>query len=250
MATGDLKVDRINGAYSKLRISGITVEPTPENLTLALGLLEGLMNELYEKNVCLGYNFEDEPDVNSKSGISPGKYNSVDAILALRLMPDFGKGFTPDQMLIGQAKAGSSHLFSSTADPNIPDYPARMPIGSGTSLRTYRYRKFYYPESQAPDSCDTKRMILDSDNPNIDDFVEHFDSYLADSESISSYTIEADTGLTVVSSSISDDDIIYRIRADGTDYTGSAVLQVKIVVTTDDSRVITRVIDFQLTEVD
>ena len=41
MATGDLKIDRINGAYSLLRISGITVEPTPENNKLDNDLGEG-----------------------------------------------------------------------------------------------------------------------------------------------------------------------------------------------------------------
>jgi len=247
MADGDLKVDRINSAYSKLRISGITVNPTSANNKLALGKLEALMAELFTKNVCLGYNIEDKPDLNTKSGINKGFYESVDSVLAFRLMPDFGKGFKPDPSLISQAKDGSSHLFAATANPNETQYPSRMPIGSGNSL--YKNRKFYYPQAQAPDSCLTNDIAYDPDNANINDYVEHFDSYLKNSEVISSFTIEADTGLTIISSSISDDDIIYRIRADGTD-SGVSVLQVKIVVTTDDSRVITRVIDFQLTETD
>ena len=64
---------------------------------------------------------------------------------------------------------------------------------------------------------------------------------------ISSYTIEADTGLTIVSDSNEDPDINYQISAVGNDGISSdALLQVKIIITTDTGRVTTRIINFEL----
>ncbi len=40
-----LKVDILNDAYSKIRISGLTVTPTPPDLELSLNRLESMMSE-------------------------------------------------------------------------------------------------------------------------------------------------------------------------------------------------------------
>ena len=90
-------------------------------------------------------------------------------------------------------------------------------------------------------------MFIDT----VDDFVEHFDSYLMDGETIDSFTIDADDGLIIVSSAknTAETDIDYLIRADGADGTDSnPLLQAKIVVTTSDTRVEIRIIDFNLLE--
>jgi hypothetical protein len=72
------KVDLISGAYSKLRISGLTVQPTPEDLELALTRLENTMAEIEgARNICLGYNFEDQPDPNSVSNIPIGRITAL-----------------------------------------------------------------------------------------------------------------------------------------------------------------------------
>jgi hypothetical protein len=81
MATGDLKSDLINGAYSKLRISGLTVDPTPENNDLAIGVLESMVHEYKVRGACMSYNFEDEPDTSSKSGLEPEYWDPVKKIL-------------------------------------------------------------------------------------------------------------------------------------------------------------------------
>ena len=64
-----LKVNIISDAYSKLRISGLTVLPTPEDLELALSRLESMMAELDVRGISIGYNFEDNPDPNSLTNI-------------------------------------------------------------------------------------------------------------------------------------------------------------------------------------
>jgi hypothetical protein len=141
------------------------------------------------------------------------------------------------------AQNGYSFLSSDTAVVTPVPYPSRMPRGSGSSLRYNRWQRYYQPTATAPTSAETITMYIDD----INDFVEHFDSYLASGETISSYTIEADNGLTIVSDSLSTPDISYRIQADGNNDTASDdYLEVKIVATTSTGRKETRIINFRL----
>ena len=241
MATGDLKSDLINGAYSQLRISGLTVIPSVDDNKLALRRLENMLNEFFKRNICLGYNFEDTPDINTPCGIDSCFWYSIECILAVRLVTDFGKGKEPDPILFNNAKAQMSFLYSATADPVQTQYPNRQSIGAGNTLRFGRTRKFYTPVTEAPNDCATNDMVVGD----IDNFVEHFDAYLIDPEVISSYVITADTGLTIVSDSNTDTDVSYQVSAVGP---AKDLLQVKIVMTTDTGRVTTRLIDFSLTK--
>ena len=233
----NLKSDIINGAYAQMRISGITVDPGPTELTVALRRLEGLANELHGRNICPGYYFEEEPDITSPSGLDRKYWYSFECILAMRLLSDFGKGMQDkiDPMLIKNASAQMSFLYSSTANPRQTQYPSRQSVGAGNRRP---FSKFFAPSVRAPNTCDTNQMIVGD----INDFVEHFSSYLISPEVIDSYTIESDTGLTIVSDSLTSPDVFYRIEA-----VGGSVQRVKIVATTDDDRIITRIIYFELT---
>jgi len=237
--TDNLKIDLINGAYSQLRISGLTVMPSPSDIAVALRRLEALANELFIINTCIGYNFEDAPDANSTSGLVPSLWFAVESILAFRLMPDFGKGKAPDPILILNANAGFTLIFNYGVTVPITPYPSRQPVGSGNKL--YK-SKFYTPTETAPVVCGTNNMIVGD----VSDFIEHFDAYLIDTEVITSFTIDVDTGLTLTSSSNTDTDVLYRITATGGS-TNDASLKVKIVMTTDDGRITTRLIYFNLT---
>ena len=236
----NLKIDIINGAYSQLRISGITVDPGPDDLVLALRRLEGLANELQGRNVCTGYYFEEEPDVNAPCGLDKKYWYAFECVLAIRLLSDFGKGMQPDQVLFKNASAQMSFLYASTANPIQTQYPSRQSMGAGNARWG---RKFFSPVEMAPNTCQTNRMTIGD----IDNFIENFASYLIDPEEIASYTIEADTGLTIVSDSDTSPDIFYQIQADG-GTSSDGLLRVKIVMTTDGGRVTTRVINFELTE--
>ena len=240
----NLKSDIINGAYAQMRISGITVDPGPTELTVALRRLEGLANELHGRNICPGYYFEEEPDITSPSGLDRKYWYSFECILAMRLLSDFGKGMQDkiDPMLIKNASAQMSFLYSSTAKPRQTQYPSRQSVGAGNSIP---FSRFYSPVEMAPNTCKTNRMIIGD----IDNFIENFTAYLVDPEEISSYVITADTGLTIVSDSDTSPDIFYQIQADGgtsSDIVG--LLRVKIVMTTDTGRITTRIINFELTE--
>lgn len=236
----NLKIDLINGAFSQMRISGVTVDPSADDLVLALRRLESMANEFHGRNICTGYYFEEDPDINSPSGLDKKFWYSFECILGMRLLSDFGKGMKPDPLLAKNATAQMSFLYANTANPRQIQPPNRQPVGAG-NRPIYGRLRFYEPVSEAPNTCETNQMY----EGDIDDFVEHFNSYLNDGESIASYTIEADTGLTIVSDSDTSPDINYQIKADGDAF---GHLQVKIVMTTDAGRVETRIIDFEITE--
>ena len=240
-----LKVDRINSAYSKLRISGLTVSPSPSDTTLALNTLEAMMAELEARNICIGYNRQDKPDVNDYSNLPAQFYDSVDNLLAFRLAAHFGKEIP--QTLALQSMASSSFLSSATAKIPSMAPSARAPIGSGNNAGMYRFTSnFYGPTTQSPVGCDTFDMIVDD----IRDITEHFTDYLNDAEEISSFTLDVDDGITVVSSSNTTTTVTYQVRADGDDGEGTTALRAKLVVTTTDGRKTTRLQYFNLTEVD
>jgi len=240
------KADIVAGAYTQLRISGITVNPVGSDNSLALDRLEDMAAEFYGHNICTNYNFEDEPDLGSNHNLKRRFWLSYKVMLAANLLSDFGKDATPS--LLAKIKFASSFLNSQTAEVNEVQYPARMPIGSGNTFRN-TYRRFFFPTAEPPVSCDTKKLVVDD----INDYVEHFDAYLnlVDDETIASYTIDADTGLTIVSDSNTDEDINYQVQADGG--TGSevqALYQIVIVITTSTGRKTTRLINFSLTTVE
>jgi len=231
------KVDIILGAYSQLRISGITRSPTPEDLETALCRLENMAAEWDTVGTSVGYNFEDEPDPNSNSGIIRGYRNAFETNLAVRLIPDFNK--TVPASLMMQASQSLSNLCARAAMQRVRgvQYPDRQPTGSGNNIRVGRWARFYRKPMEAPQASTTRRMFICDEM----DFREHFGSYLRDAEELASYSIVVDSGLVLVSDSLETPDVLYRLRA--TDPSGTSngnVVQVTIVATTNTDRVETR----------
>lgn len=235
------KVELINGAYSLMRISGLTVIPGGEENTLALTRLEDMAEEFHGRNIQTDYNFEENPDLNSLHNLPRKYWFAYKSNLAVRLLNDFGKTASPN--LVAQSQAGFSFLSSNTAPMKEARYPSRMPIGARNSLRTQRWKRYYRRGAEAPLGKGTITMFIDD----IRDFMESFVAYLDDGETIASFTIEADTGLTINSSSNTDTMVVYNITATGLSTENSvSLLQVKIVVTTSAGRLETRIINFQL----
>ncbi|MBT8341043.1 MAG: packaged DNA stabilization gp4 family protein [Desulfatitalea sp.] len=244
MSSGDTKADLINGAFSKLTISGITVSPSAPDNELALSVLESMMREY--KGECLGYSFEDYPDTGTKSGLDPEVWDAVKALLAVRLMPDYGKGSSAQANVILTTRAGGAESFlaSKTARPRETQYPSRQPLGSGNRVGFSSLQDFYPAVETSPNDCETKTMFIGDTST----FDEDFNSYLENSEYIDTFAIDANTGLTVVSSSKNSDDtgIEYEIKADGNNDLSNEFLKLKIIVITTDSRQQTRIINFNL----
>lgn len=234
-----LKSDIINGAYSRMRISGLTVDPSPEDTTLALNRLEQMAAEFVSKNICVGYNFQPTPDLNDESGIPLEHADAFELCLAKRLYTDFGK--EPSPMFVSDLRGAFSSLVSRTAPRRQTQYPNRMPLGKITRLRFRFYNKFYIPEARSPLGCDTIKMV----EGEINDFRESFEDYLLETESISSFTINPTTALTIVSSSESEGIISYRVQAAASD-NNVAMQTLEFSITTSTGRIRKREVFFEL----
>jgi len=237
----NLKVDFLNEAFSQLRISGITINPSVEELEKALERLEDMASEIPFSQT--GYYFEEDPDPNTPHNVPRKYWQGFKTNLALRLMPDFGKGFNPDKSLVSQANASLSSIYAGTAQRPQIQYPSRMPSGKGTA----RWSRFFVPSAVAPISPETVRMYIDD----VQDFIESFAAQMLSGETISSYTIEADTGLTIGGDVSGDSTVSFTVTATGTSDTGGdALLELKIQITTSEARKITRIINFELLDSD
>lgn len=229
------KNDIIRGAYSQLRVSGLTRQPTPEDLEIAMSRLEDMAAE-FDAVMPVGYNFEDEPDPNSDSGIVRGLAQCFKANLAIRLIPDFNKDASP--VLFAQANQGLSSMAAMSAMARLQrvQYPNRAAIGSG-NYRWARWARFYRSGGNLPVNSANRSMFIGD----IDNFTEHFDAYLQDSETIASYSIVADSGLIISNDANATPDITYTVQAgtpSGSDSTN--ILQITIIITTSSGRVETR----------
>lgn len=235
-----LKIEIINGAYSRIRVSGLTVQATPADVAVALDRLEDFAEELNEINICIDYNFEEDPDQNSETGVKRKYKSLLETNLAVRLLSDFGKEIPMPLGLL--ASASLSTAASSTASKSIQEvqYPSRMPLGSGNS-RANRHRRYQIPVQLPPNECATHDIQIDE----IQDYTEPFITYLS-GETIASYVITAGPGLNIESDSNTDSQVVYRIKA-LSNMSEGVWQQVKITITTDTGRIETRSINFSVT---
>lgn len=232
-----LKIDFINDAYSQLRISGITVDPSPDDLQLALGRLEDLAAEFRSRNIDGGYFFEDQPDPNSVVGVPRQYKQAYVTALAVRLIPDFNKQ-VPNALQMA-ANAAVENLAANEVNVRQMVYPTRQPIGSGNRWLQAGIRRYYSGDERAPAEDTTHQMV----KGDINNYRESFAAYLDNGEIIQSFTITADSGLSILSSSNTDDAVNYQIQA-----TGPGPQKVIIVMTTDLGRVQNRLVWFSVRE--
>lgn len=201
-----LKVELLQEAFVEMRISGITVDPTPGDLELGLVKLESMAAEFDARNICTGFVFEDEPDPNTESGISLAARQAFVTSLALRMLAAFGK---PAPMeLSKQAAQSLSALGVLLAVKRETPYPTRQARGSGNTLRFSRWWRFYKGGDQAPISCSTQQISREE----INDFSADFSGYLDDGETIDSYISDSTAGLTMLSETLTDAVIDYRVE--------------------------------------
>ena len=209
------KGEHINDAYAQLRISGLTVEPTPAEQEKALNRMEDMAAEFESRNICINYAFEEVPDPATISGVNVEFNYMMSTNLATRLIPDFGKKTAKNDSLSDLKKQASQSLSNAsarTAIVNPVEYPTRMPIGSGNTFRWNRWRRFYKPKEPAPASCETEPMQLNTAGR----FIATWADWLADGETITDFVIKVSDGLTLLDSQIQNDDteVFYRVQAD------------------------------------
>ena len=241
MAT--LKSDIINDCYSQMRISGLTVGASPGENQLALNRLETMMGDLSIRGICTDYNSENNPDVNSPTNTDRRFDHMMATNLAVRLIPDFNREVPP--ALHRQASQSLSTVSGYLAARSLREtpYPARQPIGSGNTQRWGNRRRFYTEDDRAPIECRTVVLLRDE----VDDYEESYVNYLDELEDVDTYTIEADDGLKIVSDSLEDNVVKYRVEAvGGNSRYNDSLLRVRIEVETTSGRKEIRFRNFEI----
>lgn len=232
------KIDLVNDGYFWLRISGLTADPTPEEVVKGVDVLETMMAEFESRNICTGYTFEVEPEPNTESGVDRAYYDAASKSLAVRLAVAFGKVVPVD--LAKQSNAGVSNWASRTAKVKQISPPPRQPRGSGITFRFPRWLRYYRIDNGAPTSCDTLTLKVDG----VDFFGIDFSNYLIGDNTITSYTItDIEGGVELLSDQQVDNQI--QINAKGL-YVGTASMT--ITVNTTSGRINPEKVYFNITE--
>ena len=234
------KSDLINGAYSRMRISGLTRIPDGSDIMTALERLES-MAAIWEPLFCTGYAFEDEPDPGTLHNLDRRYWSAYESNLAILLLADFGKDPLPS--LVSEAGGTYAALAGSAAVKQQTQYPNRQPIGSGNTNRYVPFRRYYPATGQTPTDCEVTHQMIVND---IDIFTESFESYLRQSEDVVSYTIASSSPskLVVSDDSLTTPDITYTVTAPD----AAGTFAVKIIATTNLGRKITRKLYFVISE--
>lgn len=208
------KIKLIDRAYSKLVISGITVDPTADDVVLAVEELECMAQEWQGRNICLSFNFEDCPKCSSESGVPKRYENAVITNLALRLAPDFGKAV--DDQLYRQARQSLDYVSGASMREILtpPPYPRRQPIGEANTLKWNRWRRYYDVVKGAPENCATQIMVV-GDRA---DFTLNFSEVIQTDAKIFNYTLDYSDGLRLLEESSDEKSVSFSVEAvrDGT----------------------------------
>lgn len=230
------KIEHVERAFQWIVVSGITSKPTAEENTVALSVLEDMMNEFKSRNICSSYIFEENPDPNTNSEIDDAYNSAVGACLAVRLANIYGKEAPPT--LQRQATQSLSNWSATTSKTNQIDPPRRQPRGSGNTFRFSNWTRYYRQGNNAPISCNTFNLKVDE----VDYFSIDFTQYLLDGSTIVSYTIESTNGVDVLQDVQDGNEIQIQCKGVSCGYQ-----TVTITVTTSLGRINPETINFNIT---
>lgn len=239
------KGDIVNEAFEEIRISGLTIKATPDEVERGLLKLEAMAAEWESRNILVGYNFTEYPDTADESNLPLMAKQAFVTNLATRMVSSFGKEMP--SVLAVQALQSVSTLSGSIALLRPVQAPARMPRGSGNTLRWNRFQRYSFQQSLPPLDSTTKSLRIGD----VNDFYQDWDSYLQESEDLDSYVLVASKGVSVLTESLSTPRVNFRLRAEPVSSTQDGLqanyATVSITVTTTDGRVDTKVINIRLT---
>lgn len=142
MAT-QTKVEIVNQAFILMRISGLTTDPTPEDVKLGLTILERMILSYENMGLFLSYNKSSNqpvPGPNEETGLSDKSTQAIVLLLFKNMCPAFGKIFPQD--LKGEADMAYRGLFDTI--PPIRVQNPRQPAGQGQYPYCNGTGQFYY----------------------------------------------------------------------------------------------------------
>lgn len=168
----------VRGAYTILRISGLTINPTNEDVIVGLQEADDLALEMKGAGLDVNWQLPSEyglSDPEDTSGLTPEMVGAFKSVLALRLLDAFGK--TPTPTLVKRADDGMRTLEQFIiAVPNA-ELPSTLSLGSGNE-QDYRSR-YFYPEPGVNNDAD---YVFKDDILN---YTEDFSEWLIDETLVS-----------------------------------------------------------------
>jgi hypothetical protein len=234
------KNDLVLSAFEELRISGITVKPSPSEVASAIKRLDSMILGWQNKGLCLSYvrsaGFSDV-DPNQDSGLNDVNANAVITNLAKTLCPAYGKTLHPDT----RVEARTSYLGLFSSDLTMRESNPYLPTGSGHSFG-YGYNdrfRFQSADKNAPENCET----IDIKVGEVDFYPVDFNPYLneVDGDVIASYAVEDGQGVEVLSHAEAEG--VITLEAKGLTV---GFAPIKITVTTSSNRVNPETINFNV----
>ncbi len=190
------KGDLVNGAMSVIRISGLTVKPSPDVLHSGAVEADDLAMELKGSGIDLGWNAPTEyggSDPSDNSGLTPEMAGPFKSVLAVRLLDFFGKVPTPT--LISRESKGIRALEQMAVEVNSSCFPSTLPIGSGNNY--YGYDNDYYDEKAQEDG------LIDVFKGDVLTVTEDFGAWLGESD-LDTVDWESNSSDTVISNKSND----------------------------------------------
>ena len=184
----------VNGAYTTLLISGITVNPTADDISKALSYADDIAGQMRENGLDIGWQYPSTyggSTQNDTSGLSFATAGAFKKILAVELLPAFAKQITPELLKLYNDAMRTIEKYC----VSVPEaqFPGTLPIGSGSEYGISD-NKFSYTPAVNNDAI----YVYKDDVLNVD---YDFSTWLIDS-SLSTVTWTAEnSNLTIASES-------------------------------------------------
>jgi hypothetical protein len=150
------KIDLVNRAYSKLRISGLTVSASPEEVTAALNRLDDFVLGIQWNIGYIQPEVYGESDSNDDSGLTNDIVNAVTTLLAEQLAPDFGEkkiSIVSSQLFQKMVSDANQTLSRKFVEIEGAKFPTGLPIGIANEYPNNLNRSFFY-EGDSPSEND------------------------------------------------------------------------------------------------
>jgi len=184
------KGDLVNGAYSIIRISGLTINPQPDQVSAGVQEADDLASEL--KGMGVDINWQQPTnyglsDTDDTSGLTAEMAGAFKSLLALRLIDLFGKQATPT--LVDRSNKGMRTLEQIVIHVPETELPSTLPTGSGNEWG--RNDRHFYPEPAANQDAD---YVFKGDVLN---YTEDFSAWLIDEELASVSWEVSGSGITI-----------------------------------------------------
>ena len=186
-----------NGTYALMRISGLTVAATPEDVEIGLQVADDYSQELLADGLDIGWQYPSDyglSDADDNSGITPQIAGPFKKLLYIQLCAYFGKEVPPTVQVTAMAALRTlEQLLVSVPDAQNP---STLPFGSGNE-DDYRDNTFY---NEPPDNQNADYVFKGS----IVTFEHDFSAWLVDETLVSVVWSVPDEGITVGSETFDD----------------------------------------------